>query len=378
MTAPRRTIYVNGKFTAQPTTGVQRAAANLVMALDRLLAYAPAPADAPRWVLLCPRGSEPMALTCIEVKVLGGTSAGLKLWEQLALPFAARRGVLLNFAGSAPLCQPRQVVTFHDAAIYDHPEAYTRSFVQWYRLLFWWLARHALLVLTVSEFSRTRLQASLRLKLSAMRVLTWGAGHFAELTADESLLTLPALQGRPFFLAVGSANRTKNLQALVQAFAGELRGLDVALVIVGGRNQAVFNDEALGPAAATDTRIIMVGRVSDEQLKSLYQHALAFVFPSLYEGFGLPPLEAMACGCPVLASNTASMPEVCGDAALYFDPASTQQMGAAMRRMLDEPALRQQLRLRGAERVKRFTWDAAAAQLMAHLQEAGLLGAARP
>jgi glycosyltransferase involved in cell wall biosynthesis len=230
----------------------------------------------------------------------------------------------------------------------------------------------------VSEFSRTRLQALLSVKPSALRVLTWGAGHFAELTADESLLSLPALQGRPFFLAVGSANRTKNLRALVQAFSGELRGLNVALVIVGGRNQAVFSDEAFERDAATDTRILKVGRVSDEQLNSLYQHAVAFVFPSLYEGFGLPPLEAMACGCPVLASNAASMPEVCGDAALYFDPSSTHQIGAAMRRMLDEPALRQQLRLRGAERVKRFTWDAAAAQLMAHLHEAGLVGATRP
>ena len=110
--------------------------------------------------------------------------------------------------------------------------------------------------------------------------------------------------------------------------------------------------------------------MSDEELKALYQSALGLVFPSVYEGFGLPPLEAMNCGCPVAASNAASIPEVCGDAALYFDPHAPSAIGVAMLRLFDEPELRQQLRTRGARRAQAFSWEAAARVLMNHLDPA--------
>ena len=135
-------IYLNGKFTAQRTTGVQRVAAQLVQALD-------ARVDG-RWVLLCPPHGRLPQLRRIEARTVGLTGLPTTLWEQGVLPWAARDGVLLNLAGAAPAFARRQVCMLHDAAVFDHPEAYTRRFVGWYRWLFRRVGRQALALLTVS------------------------------------------------------------------------------------------------------------------------------------------------------------------------------------------------------------------------------------
>ena len=147
-----RTFYINGKFTAQRTTGVQRVATRLVQALDAQL-----PAGANHWVLLCPPGTEALPLARVEVRHVGTAGLPLHLWEQIVLPLAARGGWLLNLAGAAPYFARRQVCLLHDAAVFDHPEAYACAFVAWYRLLFRRLAGSAAKLLTVSAFSRARL-----------------------------------------------------------------------------------------------------------------------------------------------------------------------------------------------------------------------------
>ena len=167
-----------------------------------------------------------------------------------------------------------------------------------------------------------------------------------------------------YLLAVASANPTKNLPALVEAFAALPADAGLRLVIAGGSNAAVFGRTA---RAADDARVVRAGAVSDAELKALYAHALAFVFPSLYEGFGLPPLEAMSCGCPVLASDAASIPEVCGDAALYFAPRDLPAMTAAMRRIAADAPLRDALRERGRRRLDAYTWEHGAADVLSHL-----------
>lgn len=357
--APQR-LYLNGKFTAQRTTGVQRVAAQLVQALDARAGG--------RWVLLCPPGARLPRLRHIEARSVGPTGLPTLLWEQCVLPWAARDGVLLNLAGAAPALARRQVCLLHDAAVFDHPEAYTRRFRLWYRWLFRRVARRALALLTVSNFSRERLALHLHVDASRFALVPNGADHLDTIDADDSVLDRHGLCEQRFLLAVGSDNPTKNHAALLAAFARLADEPGLQLVIVGGRHAAVF----AGQASPEPPGVVRVGELGDARLKALYANALALVFPSLYEGFGLPPLEAMACGCPVAAARTASLPEVCGDAALYFDPRDVDDIAASLRRLCAEADLRARLRAAGARRVAAHPWSASAAALLAALRAAGV------
>jgi glycosyltransferase involved in cell wall biosynthesis len=357
---PMRTIFINGKFTAQRTTGVQRAARGIVDALDRLL-FTDASARAVRWILLCPPGAPVPTLRCIECRTTGRREPGLHAWEQFWLPWVARGQMLLNLAGSAPLLKRRQVCTFHDAAVFDVPEAHTWIFGVWYRFLFRIIGRRARLLLTVSAFSRDRLAARIGMAPDRMAIMQESGEHLLSIDADAGTLVRLGLRAGTYFIAVGSANPAKNFAALLKAFVDLPARFTGKLVIVGGIHRGVF---AAGDWPVASDRIVQAGPVSDAELKALYQSALALVFPSVYEGFGLPPLEAMVCGCAVAASDAASIPEVCGDAALYFDPRATDAIGAAMMRLHDEPALCDDLRSRGARRAQDFSWDAAARVLI--------------
>ncbi len=346
------TIYLNGKFTVQHTTGVQRVAAQLVHALDGRVSG--------RWVLLCPAGARWPDLRRIEPRTVGPAGMPPSLWEQCLLPWAARDGVLLNLAGAAPALARRQVCMLHDAAVFDHPEAYTRRFTTWYRWLFRRLARHALALVTVSNFSRERLAMHLCLDPARIGLVPNGADHLEAIKPDDTVLDLHGLRGQRFLLAVGSDNPTKNHAALLSAFARMTDEPGLRLVMVGGRHAEVFAETSHHEPPG----VTRVGEVADAQLKALYAHALALVFPSLYEGFGLPPLEAMACGCAVAASRAASLPEVCGEAALYFDPLDVDDMVATLQRLCGDGALRAALRKAGTQHVAAYTWAASAAALL--------------
>jgi len=352
-------IYVNGKFAAQRTTGVQRVAARVLIALDTLVPPG-------RWTLLCPPQAVPPVLHRIAVRTVGPAGLPLHLWEQAVLPWAARRGWLLSLAGAAPALARRQVAVLHDAAVFDHPEAYTRAFVAWYRWLFRRLARRASGLLTVSAFSRERLAVALGVPPARFGVLRLGADHLAAVAADDSVIDRFGLRDHPFLLAVGSANPTKNLPALVAAFS-QLAAGPLKLVIVGGNNGQVF----AASARPDPPGVVRTGPLDDAALVALYGQAQALVFPSVYEGFGLPPLEAMACGCPVVVARAASLPEVCGDAALYVDPHDAAALAASLQQLLADEGLRQRLRLAGRVRAAGYRWDDTAACLQAALLDMG-------
>jgi glycosyltransferase involved in cell wall biosynthesis len=356
------TVYLNGKFAAQRTTGVQRVAAHLVNALDARVTG--------RWVLLCPAGVRLPQLQRIEARSVGPVGMPLTAWEQWLLPWAARDGMLLNLAGAAPAFARQQVCMLHDAAVFDHPEAYTRRFAIWYRWLFRRVTRHALALLTVSNFSRERLALHLRVSASRFALVPNGADHLDAIEPDDTVIDRHGLRGKRFLLAVGSDNPTKNHAALLAAFARLPHDDELRLVIVGGRNDAVF----AGAERHDPLGVVRTGALGDAQLKALYTQALALVFPSLYEGFGLPPLEAMACGCAVAAARCASLPEVCGAAALYFDPRDVADMVASLQRLCADGALLKTLREAGTRHVAGHTWSASAEALLRALRLAGLVG----
>ena len=359
-------LFINGKFTAQPITGTQRSAHHLMRALDAQLdnfnnIFITRP------LLLLPPGAPKPELHHIDTAFVGRFRLPLHLWEQCLLPLAARGGVLLNLAGSAPLSTPCQVCMIHDAAVFDSPQAYTAAFGHWYRSLFRLLARRQTTMLTVSAFSQRRLASQLGIAANRFGIVPNGGEHFQAIEPDLTILARHGLEFERYLLAVGSENPNKNLAALRAAF-GRLRpGQGVRLVLVGGSDPRVFASKNQR-IFDVDAGIVRTGRLDDAALKALYQHAAGLVFPSLYEGFGLPPLEAMSCGCPVAASNAASIPEVCGDAALYFDPTSIDQIAAAMQKLIDDRALRERLRRAGASQLLHFSWPLAAAALLSQLQ----------
>lgn len=361
------TVYLNGKFTAQRTTGVQRVAMQLVLALDAALARQAPPAGE-RWVLLYPAGGQPPPLRAIEARALPGSGSSLHLWEQLSLPWAARDGLLLNLAGAAPWLARRQIGTLHDAAVFEQAQAYRPAFRLWYRALFRHLARRAVRLLTVSRFSQGRLAQHLGLPPQAIGVLPNGCEHLDDVVADTGVLQRLGLVGQPFFLAVGSDNPTKNLDRLRQAHRLLPAAQRPRLVMVGGGQAQVFAAAGATGAGEPAEGVIQAGPCQDAELKALYQHALALVFPSLYEGFGLPPLEAMRCGCPVIAGRAAALPEVCGEAAWLVDPLDVNALAQAMARLASDAAERQRWRERGLAHAQHWRWSDAAGALLAEVR----------
>jgi glycosyltransferase involved in cell wall biosynthesis len=364
-------IYINGKFFAQSVTGVQRFARQTLFAVDELLASGEWRTPSPL-VLLVPqdRAIDLPRFRCIKIREL--PAGNLHAWEQFRLPFASRGAPLLSLSGSAPLFKTRQICTFHDAAVFDVPGAYSGLFGAWYRLLFQVQGHLSRRLLTVSRFSRERLSHHLGVSIDRIGIVPGAADHMRQLGDEPDVLRRLGVAPGGYFLAVGSATPTKNFGRLAEAFAG-LPDADMRLVVVGGANPAVFADTT--DSVQDDHRIVRAGRLSDEALKTLYSQARAYVFPSTYEGFGLPPVEAMHCGAPVIAARAASIPEVCGDAAGYFDPLSLDDIRASLYRAWHDDEWLATLRAAGGHQAELFTWRNSALALMTELAQLGLADA---
>ena len=359
-----RTLFINGKFLAQRTTGVQRFAHGLIMALDENLGVEP---DQKPPVLLLPPGAKRLRLKKIEQRECGLVPLLPTVWEQTCLPWAARNGVLLCLTGSAPVLGRVVIPTIHDAAVYLHPEAYSWKFVLWYRFLFLILTSKAPVNFTVSHSSAVDLERFLPGR--EFRIVPNSAEHILSHDADNSILDRSGLERGRYFLAVGSQNLTKNIDFLVKAYLESRLGPNIRLVLVGGRNVQVFSNTS---ANIDVPGLFCVGAISDRELRALYESALALVFPSVFEGFGIPPLEAMICGCPVLASNASSIPEVCGDAALYFDPRNVGTLVQALLTIVENLELRSELVSKGHSRSVQYSWSHSSDALMSELRALGL------
>ena len=187
-----------------------------------------------------------------------------------------------------------------------------------------------------------------------------GVDHMDAVAPSYDVVERLALEDKGYFLALGSQAPHKNIDLLIDTFA-ELDPDRYQLVVAGSKNQRVFAD---GKGRNDPANVIRTGRVSDQELKALYQGATALLFPSKTEGFGLPPLEAMYCNCPVIVSSGGALPEVCGDAAVYVDPTDATGWNEAIKRMAADKDLRADLRTKGAARAGKFKWSDAASRLL--------------
>ena len=317
-------VQFNGRCLVQPLTGVQRYVVELSRKLQNEL-FTIKPAQ--EWA-----------------QGLRGHS-----WEQIYLPRLCDQRLLWSPGNTGPLLCANQVVTIHDASTLDHPEWFERKFAVLYGWLLPKLARRVRAIITVSTFSKERLIFRLRVPESKIHVVPNGLSEHFQLKQKPEL---DAGWGGPFFLYVGSLEPRKNLGRLLEAW--DYAALkDWRLVIVGER-AGIFENVSL---KTNSPQVIFAGRLDNQELLNLYHAAHAFVSPSVYEGFGLPPLEAMACGCPCLISDIPAHREVCGIAPTYVPAHSVDNWVEALRETAGwsagERERRKQLGLRIA---RQFSW----------------------
>jgi glycosyltransferase involved in cell wall biosynthesis len=266
-------------------------------------------------------------------------------WEQLVLPLRARRApLLLCPANLAPVASPRTVLVLHDAAVLRHPGWYSRGYAAWQRRLLPLLTARARRIVTVSAFARAEIAELLHVDPARIEVIPGGVDERFGPDADSVTARAAYALPRPYVLTVASHTARKNLGALVPAArALAARGVDVA--VAGGRRPQFAAEQGL-------EGLRLLGHVDDALLPGLYAGAEAFVLPSLYEGFGLPVIEAMASGTPVVATTAGALPETAGGAALLVDPAD--DLTGAIEAALED---RDVLRPKGLERARGFSWD---------------------
>lgn len=306
----------------------------------------------------------PLAEAGVElVEVALGARRGLRnLWHAYGVGRLARSlsADVVHVPDRLPVISTADrplVVTVHDTAEVDVPDTFGAVQLRYRRWVLFDELKRATRIITPSNFSAGRIAALVPAAAARTSVISHGPG----LDADQAESAPGGVPGERFVLFVGAVQRHKSVPLLVRAFRA-LNARDTNLVIAG----AVNNDEAAANAAAGgDARIIRLRAVSDAQLAWLYRRAQVLVLPSRYEGFGVPVLEAMQFGCPVIVANAGALPEIAGDAALLVPRDDQPALTAALARVLDDQALRTRLTAAGRERAATFSWQRAAKDTLA-------------
>ncbi len=354
-------IGINARFLVAKRTGVQRAAYNLVRALveiDRVNDYylftGRDQANDPSW-------NYPNVKVIVS-DLREGESIRNHLWEQFTLPRLARQykiDILHSPANMAPLFyRGKSVVHIHDLCFVVNPQWYSFSFHTLYNFVIPRLARRASRVITNSNNSRNDLLQFCDVKAEQVSLIYWAVDDIFMQESQKSLGSAP--HDGPtddYILYVGSLEPRKNIRTLIEAFEfmrNNNPAMRTKLVLIGGESP-LFGDVRLN-VKRHKQEIIFKGFVRDDMLREYYRRAKLVVYPSLYEGFGLPPLEAMASGTPVVTTNTSSIPEVVGDAALLVSPLDVEQLARTMQRVLQDDKLSAEMVARGYEQVRKFNW----------------------
>ena len=344
-------LYINGRFLTQPLTGVNRFAYEITKALNKC-GY--------DFIVICPRQEicDEYDVSGIEIIKYGFGKS--HIWELFSLPFFffnKSNDILISFSGLGPIAVRNKITTIHDLAHRENPRWYSFFYRMFYKFVEPLVVNTCRKIITVSEFSKSEILKyypginpyDIEEIYNACNN-SWGCDPIKE----------PAHSN--YFLCVSSLDPRKNFPILLSSFS---QLPDLNLKVVGGKNN-VFNKQEL----KVPENVEFLGRVSDDELADLYTNAKAFIYPSLYEGFGLPPIEAAHFGCPVLLSDIPVFKEICRDSAIYFDPNSPESIIEAIDRVNSmNKDLRAEMIQKAIQNTERFTWDSSAKKLLMLLKQ---------
>ncbi|WP_151814385.1 glycosyltransferase family 4 protein [Acinetobacter ursingii] len=337
-------IYINARFLTQNVTGVQRFAVELSKQLLMLRNDI---------IFLVPNLDliiDKSMLSIFNIKETKGGSG--HFWEQITLPKYLKSigcPLLINLCNTAPVLYKQKITVLHDINFIKYSQSYSWKFRLFYKNLIPLLIKTSCKIITVSNFSKNELSDYYQINTSNIAVIY---------NATSEIFNNKKGLNQNYALAVSSPVYHKNFSRMIEAFLKSNANID--LKIIGSLSDS-FN--SLEYNVSKDPRVEFLGRVTDDELVKLYQNANFFIFPSLYEGFGIPPLEAQACGCAVISSNAASLPEVLQQSALYFDPCDVEDIKNKIEQIASNSDLTEKLSLKGLENVKRFSWKKSAIEL---------------
>lgn len=277
------------------------------------------------------------------------------IWEYTSLPKLVKESdidVLFCPSGAAPFNLNKRIklaVTIHDIAFLNYPDLYSRQFAFYYGVVLPKIIKRADIIFSVSDSEQKRIENYYPASKGKI---------FTVHEAASNIFFNKNLKRKKYILAVASLNKNKNLVSLIKAFQLLIDLIPHKLILIGGNRRIMSTDNEIFKLIKKlpEDRIVLTGYINDEELVNYYNQAELFVFPSYYEGFGIPPLEAMACGCPVIVSNTSSLPEVCKDGAIYIDPNDVNDIRTKILNVLTNPELSLKLIENGFKRTNELSW----------------------
>lgn len=342
-------IIINARFLSQNITGVQRFAIEIS---KQLLTSE----IAPNICFVSPPNVLHLGLAKeLKAKIVG-TRTG-HLWEQLDLVSylnSENKPILINLANSAPLLYLNNVVTIHDLSVFFNPEWFSFLYRTYYKLLTPRIVKKAKLIFTVSNSIKGEINERFGVASEKIEVIYNGVSD----KFKRGQLKEPERKKENFVLTVSSLDPRKNIKNLILAFS-QAEVPDHFLYIIGSESKAFAKTDLIS-VINSNSRIKLLGRVSDEVLLELYAKAKLFVYVSFYEGFGLPNIEAMAMGTPVLTSDTPAIKEVCGKAAFYVNPSDISSISQGIQKLLNSPEILDSFSKEGLEQSKNYSWHSSA------------------
>lgn len=302
-------IYINGRFLTQRITGVQRYAIEVIKELDKLDTNI-------KFIILAPKNYELQELNLENIEIIKVGKFKGHLWEQISLPLYVikrrKKSILLNMCNIAPVLFPGYV-TIHDIAFKIHPEYFRKAFCLWYRLITRINIKRYKHIFTVSNFSKNQIIKNYRISEKKITVTYCSAEHISQIKENYDIIKKLELENKEFIFALGSKSPHKNHNYIVKSAK-----INPNLIfVVSGNSNRVFNDDE---KLCSCPNLIYTGYITDSELVALYKACKAFILPSLYEGFGIPPLEAATLGCNrILVSNIEVLKEIYENSVNYFN-----------------------------------------------------------
>lgn len=339
-------IYINGRFLCHRTDGISRFSLEICKQLKKT--------DL-KFKIIIPKWLDYENKEGFEIEKFGNLKS--HFWEQidlLRLLKSKHNPLLLNLSGLGPLYYKNQIITIHDLSFYENKKWFSKMYTFFYSNATPILANNARKIVSVSNFSKSEIIKYLNINEKKIDVVYNAASSDLENDSKNDFTSSSIVNqvlNNKYILAVCSIDPRKNLQRLIDSFL-ELNLDEYKLVLVG-KTSSHFNVQLMFDSK----NIIFTGFISDSDLSLLYRKCDFFIYPSLYEGFGIPPLEAMKNGCAVIVSDIPSLKEVCSDAAIYIDPYKIESIKSGILKIINDSTLKKELRLKGNIRSEFFKWE---------------------